>query len=232
MASTTPEFDHYAANYDNLLNDPLRQAFKGKNSDFFYTRKRDLILTYFRQKQVNISSLRYLDVGCGRGELLALLREHFSYSAGCDPSSEMMCSIPGIETRIQERSDTIPFDSATFDFVTTVCVYHHVPPAARFALTAEIRRVLVPNGIFAIIEHNPYNPVTRVIVSRTPVDADAILLKPSECRELMQSAGFSVDASKYFLCFPEYIYGRLKDFEDQLSQVPLGGQYAVFSHAK
>jgi SAM-dependent methyltransferase len=231
MARTTREFDRYAADYDYLLQDPLREAFTGKNSGFFYRRKRDLILAYLQEMKLNVSSSRYLDVGCGRGELLALLQQHFGFSAGCDPSPQMIRSVPGVEIRVQERSGTIPFDSGSFDFVTAVCVYHHVPPAERSALTTEIRRILVPNGTFAIIEHNPYNPVTRVIVSRTPVDADAVLLTPRECRGLVQSAGFSVDASKYFLCFPEYIYDKFKSCEEQLGRFPLGGQFAVFSHA-
>jgi hypothetical protein len=43
----------------------------------------------------------------------------------------------------------------------------------------EIQRVLRPGGVFSLIEHNPLNPVTRLIVSRTPVDGNAKLLTAS-----------------------------------------------------
>lgn len=141
----------------------------------------------------------------------------------------MLSSIEGVETRVQRDFDKIPFDDSAFDFVTTVCVYHHVSPASRLALTREAYRVLRPDGILAIIEHNPYNPITRLIVSRAPVDAEAILLKSSEVRQLMTMAGFTGQLKKYFLYLPEPIYRRAGDWlEHFLRRVPLGGQYAVF----
>ena len=141
----------------------------------------------------------------------------------------MLGASQGVETRVQKSSGTIPFDDAAFDFVTAVCVYHHVPPSSRLALTREVYRVLTPEGIFAIIEHNPYNPVTRLIVSRTPVDADAVLLRPGEARECMRAGGFRSDAPRYFLYFPESFYRRAGDrLEHLLRKVPLGGQYAIF----
>jgi SAM-dependent methyltransferase len=100
--------------------------------------------------------------------------------------------------------------------------------AARAALTREVRRVLRPGGIFAIIEHNPYNPATRLIVKRTPVDVDAILLYPRETQSLLRSAGLPVRTTSYFLYLPEGIYRFAGAVEDLLRHVPLGGQYAVF----
>jgi len=222
-----PEFDNYAPSYEELLQDPIRDGFAG-SSDFFHTRKRDLIRDYFRRNGVDSRQLRYLDVGCGKGELLSLLAADFNHAAGCDPSSGMLQPMEGADLRVQHDPERIPFDDAEFDFVTAVCVYHHVPLAARAALTREIRRVLRPGGILAVIEHNPYNPATRLIVSRTPVDAEAILLRASETRSLLDNADFSIDSESYFLYLPEKIYRHLAALENLLRHVPLGGQYAVF----
>jgi SAM-dependent methyltransferase len=138
----------------------------------------------------------------------------------------------GIDARVQVETGRIPFDEGQFDFVTAVCVYHHVPPAYRQSLTAEVHRVLKPGGVFAIIEHNPYNPITRMIVSRTPVDADAILLRPAETRHLFRRQGLVIDNQQYFLYLPERVYRRLGFVETALcSWMPLGGQYAVFGRA-
>jgi SAM-dependent methyltransferase len=133
---------------------------------------------------------------------------------------------------VQEDPARIPFEDRQFDFVTAVCVYHHVPPPLRAALTSEIRRLLRPGGVFAVIEHNPWNPVTRLIVSRTPVDADAILLRASETRALMLGTGFSIDREIYFLYFPQRLYRAAAALENGLRRVPLGGQYAVFGRLK
>lgn len=224
-----PEFDHYAESYEELLKDPIRDRFGRPGSHFFHQRKRDLIRAYFAGLGADTRTLRYLDVGCGKGELLQLLRDDFHQVAGCDPSPGMLSSGQKLETRVQEDCSKIPFADAAFDFVTAVCVYHHVPVRSRLTLTREVHRVLTPGGTFAIIEHNPFNPVTRLIVSRTVVDKDALLLKPSETREWMRLAGFTCQAPKYFLYFPEKIYRRAgARLEYLLGRVPLGGQYAVF----
>jgi SAM-dependent methyltransferase len=222
------EFDDYSTAYNNLLKDPIRDRFMGAGSDFFHVRKRDLIREYFHRRKVDTQQLRYLDLGCGKGELMTLLRDDFDNVTGCDPSAGMMEPIEGIETRWQEHPFKIPFDAEQFDFVTAVCVYHHVPTSARGLLTAEVARVLKPGGIFAMIEHNPYNPVTRLIVSRTPVDRDAVLLKPAETKRLMIQAGMLLESSCYFLLLPSSLYRHIGALEKLIEKVPLGGQHATF----
>jgi SAM-dependent methyltransferase len=225
-----PEFDRYSLAYDELLKDPLRDRFTGGESIFFYERKRDLIRDFFRRTGRNTQDMRYLDIGCGKGDLISLLREDFGSTAGCDPSPGMLKHAEGVETRVQEDPSAIPFANQDFDFITAVCVYHHVPVAARQAVAREVFRVLRPGGVFAIIEHNPYNPVTRTIVSRTPVDADAILLRPAEAKELLAAAGFSPGPPEYFLYVPGGLYRRGGHvLERLLRRVPLGGQYAIFA---
>jgi SAM-dependent methyltransferase len=235
MNETRPEFDALSGSYDELLKDPIRDRFTAGTSEFFHIRKRDLIREYMRQRGIDSRRLAWLDIGCGRGELLTLLRGDFAKAAGCDPSAGMLeaggLSAAGVDTRVQNAGERVPFSDGQFDFITAVCVFHHVPPAMRASLTKDIRRVLKPGGTFCIIEHNPYNPVTRLIVSRTPVDADAILLRSSETRGLLRKQGFRIDRQQYFLYFPEAVYRRVGALEAALQHVPFGGQYAVFAKA-
>ena len=225
----SPEFDKFARSYADLLKDPIRDRFSFAGSRFFHVRKRDLILAYFRRHKIDPRGMNYLDVGCGQGELLGLLGGSFAEARGCDPSPQMMAGIRGFETRVQQDPLRIPYEDGRFDFVTAVCVYHHVPPAGRAQLTLEVRRVLRPGGTFCIIEHNPLNPVTRIIVSRTPVDEDAILLTAGSTRSLMRRAGFQPHKTEYFLYFPERLYKTCGHLEGLMRRLPLGGQYAVFS---
>jgi SAM-dependent methyltransferase len=229
------EFDEFSQDYDSLLKDPIIDRFTAGGREFFHARKCDLIRDYFRRRQIDTGKLEYLDVGCGRGELTMLLRGDFSRVAGCDPSASMLevgskVQSKEIETRKQHGTQ-LPFNNAQFDFVSAVCVYHHVPLTDRAALTAEVRRVLRPGGVFAIIEHNPYNPITRLIVSRAPVDANAILISPAESRRVLRQSGFKIDAQHFFLYLPEILYRRFGRLESQLIKWPLGGQYAVFGQA-
>jgi len=223
-----PEFDRLASSYEQLLQDPVRDRFCGGESLFFHIRKRDLVRAFFRRRQISTSALHYLDVGCGKGELLSLLGADFKHAAGCDVSADMMRGITGVETRVQTDPTRVPFGDAAFDFVTAVCVYHHVPVDSRRALTAEIVRVLRPGGIFCMIEHNPLNPVTRGIVSRTPVDADAILLRAKEADQTMAASGLRRLKLEYFLYFPQFAYRYLGGLEPLFAGLPLGGQYAVY----
>jgi SAM-dependent methyltransferase len=225
-----PEFDQYSASYADLLKDPIRDRFAGSHPEFFHLRKAHLILDYFRGKKLETSKMRYLDVGCGQGDLLRILQPSFGYIAGCDPSPGMIGPIKNMDVRLQIDEKRIPFPEGYFDFVTASGVFHHVPPENRRALAQEVNRVMKPGGIFAIIEHNPINPVTRQIVNRSPVDKDAILLKASEARQILISANLSIDGQTYFLFFPMRLYengGRF--FENLLGKIPLGGQYALFS---
>lgn len=232
MTEPGRRFDYLSTSYEELLKDPIRDRFSA-GSQFFHLRKRDLIQDYFRARGLNAKAMSCLDLGCGKGELLRLLLGDFASVAGCDPSSGMLeaggLAGMGIDARVQADPIRIPFAAATFDSVIAVCVYHHVPPADRAALTAEVGRVLRPSGIVAIIEHNPYNPATRLIVSRTPMDADAILLRPAESRRLLSGAGLSIDEQTFFLYLPEKLYERFGAIERALACVPLGGQYAVFA---
>ena len=222
------EFDAYARQYAELIRDPIREKF-ATESRFFAERKLQVIDAFFRRRGVDTHRLHWLDVGCGLGDLLKLGRPRFASVSGCDPSREMLQACSDLKPRHQTTIDQLPFDSAAFDFVTAVCVYHHVAEDQRLSLTREIFRVLKPGGVAAIIEHNPWNPATRLIVSRTPVDANAKLLTAPEVRRLARGANARIAATRYFLYLPEQIYKRLGFIENGLSGLPFGGQYVVFA---
>ena len=79
-----------------------------------------------------------------------------------------------------------------------------------------------------VIEHNPWNPVTRIIVSRTPIDADAELLSPPQTRRLLAAAKAPTIGTQYFLLLPERLFRFLSFTENMAKSIPLGGQYAMF----
>jgi hypothetical protein len=92
----------------------------------------------------------------------------------------------------------------------------------------EMPRVLRPNGVMYLIERNPFNPVTQIIVRRTPVDANAKLLAPSVSRRLVNRAEFTVMRTQHFPYLPEMLFAWMGWFEKSLATIPSGGQYAVF----
>jgi SAM-dependent methyltransferase len=221
-------FNAYASDYAELLRDPLRDKFAASNQ-FFFERKLQIIRRFCRSQSLDTHKLDWIDVGCGQGDLLRLGRSHFKSAAGCDPSEGMLESCSDLNVRTQPSMVSLPFESGSFDLLTVVCVYHHMAVDERSVFTREAFRLLRPGGIFCSIEHNPLNPATRLIVSRTPVDADALLLRAKESTALIRAAGGRVIQTQYFLLFPQFIHKYLGFIEDWLTLLPLGGQYAVFA---
>ena len=227
MYKLKPEFDLYAAEYARLLQDPARDAF-ASDPGFFHRRKWMVIRDRLMARGLDSSRLNWLDVGCGRGDLIGLAGSNFAQAVGCDPCSAMFPSSASFELHEQPSPTELPFPDESFDFVTAVCVYHHVHGDARTQLTRSVRRVLRPGGLFCIIEHNPWNPVTQLIVRRCPVDADAELLSASFARRLVRSSQFTVLDTAYFLYFPDIVFRWIGKIEGPLRGAPIGGQFAVF----
>ncbi len=225
------EFDRYAGHYEDLLRDPLRDRFAA-SAEFFHLRKWLLIQDFFRRRSIRSKELSWLDVGCGKGELQHLGKAHFRTTMGCDPSAEMLRQCGGLPVSHQPEPARLPFDDQRFDFVTAACVYHHLGPVERPALTNEARRVLRPGGLFVIFEHNPANPATRLVVSRTPVDSKAVLLRARESRDLMRAAGLVPLDTLYYLYLPQRLFQFAGRLERLLIRIPLGGQYAVFAEKR
>jgi len=224
------EFDRYANDYEALIREPSRDWFGSPL--FFHRRKLELLLRMLISMQRDTHSMDWLDFGCGQGTLLALGKAHFRRACGCDPSAGMLDSRDVGDVLLQADPNTIPYPDSSMDLVTAVCVYHHVAPSDRERLTSEVRRVLRPNGIFAIIEHNPNNPLTRLVVSRSPVDINAVLLRAGEAGLLQKQAGMTVEAPVYFLFVPSILYRLLGFMERLLIRIPLGGQYCQLAVVK
>ena len=216
------EFDAISERgYEELLADPLRDAFT-ENSDFFHQEK---VRQMDQWLQGNPSNL-HLDIGCGQGELLKLLRQqHQGAFYGAEISSGMLRS-QHVNGAILYGPNRLPFPDNTFSSISIACVFHHVVPTERAALIHEMHRVLRPQGSAFVFEHNPYNPMTRWIVSRTPVDRDAQLLTARQLKALAQNT-FSQSLASYYLFFPEAISPRFNWAKPLLSKVPMGGQYCV-----
>lgn len=222
------DFDSYAPRYADLIRDPIREKFAASNR-FFFERKLQVIRKFYEKRGTDLAKLSWLDAGCGQGDLLRLGQSYFASAQGCDPSAGMLEACSDLLVRQQPALDSLPFKDHSFDFITAVCVYHHVPEEQRLSFTREALRALKPNGVFCVIEHNPLNPVTQLIVSRTPIDADAHLLTATRTRRMLATAGARILETRYFLLFPERIYKFFAFIENGLAGLPLAGQYSVFA---
>ena len=56
------------------------------------------------------------------------------------------------------------------------------------AFVAELARVVRPGGLVVVFEHNPLNPLTRLVVSRVTFDDGVRLLRSGERRLAVRDA--------------------------------------------
>ncbi len=162
-----------------------------------------------------------LDYGTGSGSYIEALDSHKHIMIGVEPCLDM---IKYRKVAVFDGNQ-LPFKDKCFDFIYSICVFHHILPDKRKASINEIKRVLKPDGTFLLIEHNLLNPITRSLVARLEMDKDAMFLSPKESLVLL-SKYFSRISRSYILFFPEFLKS-LVYFEKYLSGLPLGGQYSI-----
>jgi len=89
------------------------------------------------------TGLRVLDVGCGNGRYLAVMRSRGVDAVGCDTSVGMLLGSPGGRV-IAADAVALPFPAGRFDVVLAPHMLYHV--ADRATAVLEFRRVLTPAG--------------------------------------------------------------------------------------
>jgi SAM-dependent methyltransferase len=226
----TELFDGYHDNYRDVVQSSI--DFSGLPHHFFMRAKADLLGNLIAQR-LDTERPDMLDVGCGVGSLHPLLHGMVGRLSGIDVSSASLAQARTDNGRVDYREfdgRTFPFDDASFDLVTAVCVMHHVVPTEWAQFIAEMRRVTRSGGLVCVIEHNPYNPLTRLAVARCEFDRDAVLLGAGTTRKLMASGGLREIGARHFLLLP-WDTRPARRLEHTLSGVPLGGQYAAFGTA-
>ncbi len=103
-----------------------------------------------------------LDLGCGRGEWLALLKEQGWQAFGADNNSAMVdhCQQDGLEnvTLGDALRALEAWDDGSLYLVSAFHLVEHLPFDVLLALVAEAYRVLAPGGVLLLETPNPENP--------------------------------------------------------------------------
>jgi SAM-dependent methyltransferase len=221
----TAEFDAYTANYNDEINKALN--FSGLDIDFFARVKNDYLVDILDARLGGAAKAELLDVGCGVANAHKQLIGRVGKLSGIDVSSASIEVArqrnPGIRYEVFDGTH-LPFADRSLDAAFAINVFHHVPVRQRPALVDDVRRVLRPGGLFAIFEHNPFNPVTRHIVNTCEFDKDAVLLKRGDSETLLRTSGFGDISTRYIFSVPPA--GPLLRKVDRLfSLLPFGAQY-------
>ncbi len=220
------EFDEFAENYDNTLNQALALSGEDKN---YFARNRVGWLSRWIIK-MGIRPGRVLDYGCGVGGAVPFLFDMLgaNWVIGVDVSAASL----DIARQMHNSRPTIFMSLADYappgDVDVAYCngVFHHIPISERHEAAARIFLSVRPGGVFAFWENNPWNPGARYSMRINPFDREAIPLTPNESRRLLKSVGFDILMTNYLFIFPRFL-AWFRWLEPLACRIPLGAQYLV-----
>jgi SAM-dependent methyltransferase len=139
-----------------------------------------------------------LDVGCGRGELLALLREAGVEARGVDADADMVAYARG-EGLDVEQADAIAYleslDEGSLGGVFAGQVVEHLPPPALLRLLELAARKLRPGGVLVAETINPLSPLALRSYYADLTHAQPLV--PETLALLARQAGFREVETRY-----------------------------------
>jgi SAM-dependent methyltransferase len=232
--NTTPETDTTRSVFDGFV-DEYEEAcargvqLSGENRAYFATERVRLTAA---SCSTRLAVQRIVDFGCGLGHSTPHLLAAFPDASvvGVDTSARTIDSARQRygSQRSEFTADAGAVSSHSVQLVYSNGTFHHIEPQDRLQQMKTIWNYLESGGLFALWENNPWNPGTRMVMSRIPFDRDAKPLSFVESRRLLKQGGFDVVATSFHFYFPSALKA-LRRFEPFLEGLPLGAQYCVLA---
>jgi ArsR family transcriptional regulator len=130
------------------------------------------------------------DLGCGTGEMSALLARHVRQVVAVDSSADMLdaarrrlAGLPNVDVR-QGQIEALPIDEGALDVAVLALVLHYAPDPARSL--AEAARVLRRGGRVLVIDMQPHDRLEY----QQQMGHVWLGFPETEFRRLMTGAGF------------------------------------------
>ena len=221
----TELFDNLSDHYEDEIYHAMRGV-PGEHA-FFIRAKAEKVEALAVRFRSDSSRIRLLDIGCGTGLVEQFLRIPNAEITGLDVSEKLLekarKNVSGCRFA---RFDGYRIDDEdnSYHLVFAINVFHHIAMQDRMQLLTEMWRVLRPEGLLALFEHNSWHPITRFVVSRCSFDRDAVLLSRSNACSLLRAAGLRRIDSSYMIFLP-WGLGINRVLERVLGWLPMGAQY-------
>jgi len=144
-----------------------------------------------------------LDLGCGRGELLALLGEAGIEARGVDADADMVAFARGEGLDVEQADAVAALDAVedgSLGGIFAAQLLEHLPPAAIVRLLELASRKLRPEGVLVAETINPLSPLALRNYFADLTHAQPLV--PETLELLVRQAGFA-EVEKRFLNEPE-----------------------------
>ncbi|MFI4974210.1 MAG: methyltransferase domain-containing protein [Caulobacterales bacterium] len=117
-------------------------------------RRRALSLLAKAWRERDHRGLAVLDLACGSGGFLKDLAATFPRARlfGLDLSPAYLDAARVSAALVQGQAERLPFADASMDAVTSIYLFHELPPKVRPVVAAEIARVLKAGGVLALAD--------------------------------------------------------------------------------
>jgi O-antigen chain-terminating methyltransferase len=225
LASGEEDLEEFYLAFENRFRG-TREDIKGRVSVY---------LPIVRDAGAGTAESPILDIGCGRGEWLELLRDSGLMAHGLDINSKMagFCRQAGLDVREGDAIEYLRGQRAdSLGAVTGIHVIEHLPFRRFVALFDEVLRVLRPGGLVIFETPNPEN----VIVGSCNFWYDPTHhhpLPPEGTRFIAESRGFAkVDILRLHPYPPDQqLQDGTRKMRERLNQVLFGSQdYSVVAY--
>ena len=146
---------------------------------------------------------RVLDLGCAAGAITHYLSTFDAEPVGIDfePLAIQRARelFPGLRFEVADATQ-LPFADASFDKAVAADFVEHIEDETFVAMCAELRRVLVPGGLFAIYAPNPRHLIERMkerdfVLAQNPTHIG--LRDADHMRRVLEQGGFDVVRSEW-----------------------------------
>lgn len=175
----------------------LLEAFRGSEEEI-----RHRLDHYLDELQ---SAPPLLDLGCGRGELLLMMREAGIEAVGVEGDVSLAAAAQrrGLDLKVGDVLEVLKTQpSDAFGAVTAIHLLEHLQPAVLAAVLAEVLRVLRPGGLFLAECPNPHSlRVGAALYWQDPTHQRPLL--PETLELFLSAAGFSIRSRDLLHPFPQ-----------------------------
>lgn len=189
----------------------MRQAeyqkmFLVEDNHWWFTAKRMFVSQLLKQVGKRFSKI--LDIGCGTGRNLLMLREWGkTYGVDINPLALKFCFKRGQKNIKLGGAEKLPFANSHFNLVTILDVLYHRGIKSDLKALSEAFRVLKPGGYLLVNDcaHQwLFGPHDRAMQARQRYSRQ-------ELKEKIIAAGFKIRRAAYtnMLTFPLFLFSRL-----------------------